>query len=158
MKHKRLWLGVLLLVLLALLMIYSSLEYDRKDPKIVKYALENFNEYNNTEISFVAEILEINETSLTLKVRIEEAPYPLMKIKTNNIDNNLQEGAIIEVLGILDGEDHVTAKKIWTHEQWKDVLIYLRSIPAIPFALYLFFRTWRFNRKTCRFERRSRHA
>ena len=68
------------------------------------------------------------------------------------------KGDAIEITGILDAEKHVTAEKIYILEQWKYNLIYIRSIPAIPFALYLFFTTWRFNKKTLRFERRNNNA
>jgi len=158
MKHKRVWLGAILLVSLILLMAYSSIEYDNKDPNIIKDVLTNFDKYNNTRISFVAEVREINETSQRIIARIEEPPYTFIQIKTTAIEDSFKVGDIIEVFGVFDGRNHVTAERIWIHEQWKDNLIYLRSIPAIPFVFYLFFRTWRFNKKTFRFERRTEDA
>lgn len=158
MKHKRLILGIILSVSLILLMLYCSLEYDNKDPQTTKCKLENFDEYNNTKISFVGDIIEINETSQTLLVELQEPPFPKIEIKTNNIEDDLQKRDVILVIGIIDGKNHVTAERIWAHQQWKDDFIYIRSIPAVPFVLYLFFRTWKFNRKTCRFERRTRDA
>ena len=70
----------------------------------------------------------------------------------------MQDGDIVEILGILDGKNHVTAQEVLVSEQWKHDLIYIRSIPAIPFALYIFFRRWKFNGETFRFERRVRDA
>ena len=154
MKHKRFILGITLAFLLILLMLYGSLEHDNKDPDI-KYMLENFETYNNTKISLTGEIAEINGTSQILTIRLIGPPYILMEIKVDTIEGNPQKGDIIEILGVLDGKEHVTAEKALISERWKYDLIYIRSIPAIPFALYLFFRTWRFNRKTRRFERRT---
>ena len=70
----------------------------------------------------------------------------------------MQKGDIVEILGVLDGKNHVTAEKTLVIERWKYDLIIIRSLPAIPFALYLFFRKWRFNKKTFRFERRTKDA
>jgi hypothetical protein len=68
----------------------------------------------------------------------------------------LKKGDVLDIIGILDGQNHVTAQNIWKNEQWKDDLIYVRSLPAIPFALYLFFKTWKFNPKKIRFYRRNK--
>lgn len=157
MKHKRLSLVIFLAMLLIFLMLYCSLEYNNKDPNI-NYILENFDKYNNTQISFVGDITEINETSQTITVEVQEPPFPRIEVKTNNIKDNLHKRDIIEIIGILDGRKHVTAEKIYISERWKNDLIYIRSIPAIPFVLFIFFIRWRFNRKTYRFERRSRDA
>jgi hypothetical protein len=165
MKYKRFILGLFFILLLVLLMFYNNLEYEKNDPKAKKYKLifENIEEYNNTEISFYAQVKKINETHQKITVSIQEYPYsyPLIEIGTHYIDiniNTLKKGDLIEVTGILNGTNHVTAKKIFTQEQWKTDLIYLRSLPAIPFAIYLFLRTWRFNRKIFRFERRKKDA
>ena len=165
MKYKRFIVGLFFILLLVLLMFYYNLEYDKNDPKIKKYnhIFENFDEYNNTEISFYVQVKKINETHQKITASIQEYPYsyPLIEINTHNIDfsiNTLKKGDLIEVTGILNGKNNVTAEKIFTQEQWKNDLIYLRSLPAIPFALYVFLRTWRFNRKIFRFERRKKDA
>jgi hypothetical protein len=157
MKHKRLILGILLATLLTSLMSYNSLEYDNKEPDF-NYILENFEKYNNTRIYIIGQIREINETSQTLIVGVQEPPFHPIEIDTKDIKENLQRKDVIGIFGVLDGKNHVIVEKIFIHEQWKDDLIYIRSIPAIPFALYLFLRTWRFNRRKLIFERRGRDA
>ena len=156
MRYKRLLFIILLIIIIILLMFYNNLEYHSRDLDF-NYILDNFEKYNNSEITITGYILKINEINQTLIVCIQESPFPIFEIKYNNIEN-LRKFDIIGIYGILDGKNHITAERIWIHEQWKDYLIYARSIPAIPFAIYLFFRSWKFNRKTVRFERRVKDA
>lgn len=156
MKHKRLISGIFLAVILASLLLYSSLEYNNYDPSI-EYILENFETYNNTKISFSGVVEKVNGTNQQITISIPRTPY-LIEIKTDTIEDNMQKGNIVEILGVLDGKYHVNAEKILVIERWKSDLVIIRSLPAIPFALYLFFRTWQFNKKTLRFERRDRDA
>lgn len=79
-----------------------------------------------------------------------------MWVSTTESLDAAQPGDVVEVYGTLSSGTHMTAEKLLISEQWKDDLIYLRSLPAIPFALYLFFRTYRFNPDTRRFERRQK--
>ena len=156
MKNRRLILGISLVVILILLILYSDLEYNNYNPSI-EYIFENFETYNNTTISFGGVIEEINTTNQQITISIPRTPY-LVEIKTDTIEDNMQKGDIVEILGVLDGKYHVTAEKILVIQQWKYDLIIIRSLPAIPFALYLFFRKWRFNKKTFRYERRTKDA
>jgi len=156
MKHKRLISGIFLATILASLILYSGLEYNNYDPTI-EHLLENFETYNNTKISFSGVIEEFNKTNQQITISIPRTPY-VMEIKTDTIENNMQKGNIVEILGVLDDKYHVSAEKILVTERWKSDLIIIRSLPAIPFALYLFFRTWHFNKKIYRFERRNRDA
>jgi len=163
MKHKRIILGIFTLCLLITSMVYSYQNYETNDPQIQRYKqiFENPETYNNTEISFKAEILAIDRINQTLRVFIQEQPYtyPQVHIITGNISTqNLKKGDLIDVIAILHGTHPMTAKNLWLNEPWKDNLIYLRSLPAIPFIIYLFFRTWKFNNQTWRFERRKKHA
>jgi len=163
MKYKRLILGLIAIFLLITLMIYSFQEYDKNDPQIKKYKqlFKNSENYNNTEISFVAEIITVNKTDHTLRVFIQEEPYnyPSVEINAGDFDiQNLKKGDLIDIIGILHGKNQMTATKIWLNEPWKTDLIYLQSLLAIPFILYLFFRTWKFNTKAWRFERRKINA
>lgn len=157
MNHRRLLVGIILVALLSLLMLYSSLEHNRHDPDI-QYILENFETYNNTRISFTGEIILVNKSSQELIIQLNEPPYLPIKIELNNTTDSINKGDITEILGILDRKNHVTVEKILISERWKHDLIYIRSLPAIPFTLYLIFRTWKFNRKTLRFERRKTDA
>ena len=156
MKHKRLISGIFLVAILASLILYSGLEYNNHDPSI-EHILENFETYNNTKISFSGIIEEVNETNQQMKISIPRTPY-VMEIKTDTVKDTMQKGNIVEILGVLDDKYHVNAEKILVIEQWKSDLVIIRSLPAIPFALYLFFRTWQFNKKTFRFERRNKDA
>jgi hypothetical protein len=163
MKYIRLILGLMVIILLISLMIYCSQEYAKNDPHIkkCKVLFQSSDYYNNTEISFLASIYWVNKTNHTLRVEIEEQPYryPYITINTGNIDiQNLKKGDLIDVIGVLNGKNRMTATKLWLDEPWKTDLIYLRSLPAVPFVLYLFFRTWKFNTTSWRFERRKKNA
>jgi len=144
-------------------MVYAYQNYEKNNPQIIKYTqiFEHPETYNNTEISFKAEILAIDRINQTIRVFIQERPYtyPQVHINTGNLSTqNLKKGDLIDVIAILHGTHPMTAKNLWLNEPWKDNLIYLRSLPAIPFVLYFFFRTWKFNHQTWRFERRKKNA
>ena len=157
MHHKNLIIGIILIVTLSLLMIYSSIGHNIYDPDI-EYIIENFERYNNTQVSFTGEIIELNYSSNNMSIKTLEPPYLKLIVDLNNTKEGLKTGDYAEILGILDGKNHVTAEKILRIERWKHDLIYIRSLPAIPFALYLFFKTWKFNRETFKFERRKKNA
>ena len=159
MKHKRLIIGILLTIILILIMLYSSLEHSNKEFDIL-YIFDNF-ETNDNKISVAGEIVEINQTSKILTIHLMEPPYSLKKIKIHNIEFKEyipKKRDIVEILGTEDEENNVIAEKMLISKRWKHDLIFIRSLPAIPFALFLFFRTWRFNRKTYRFELRKQDA
>jgi uncharacterized protein YxeA len=163
MKYKRFILSVLIILVLIGLMLYSYQEYDTNDIYIKKLTqiFENSEKYNDTEISFTAYVGRINETNNSIHVSIQEKPYtyPRVELNTGNLDiTNIKKGDLIDVIGIVDGKNHIRATKIWLNEPWKEDLIYIRSLPAIPFVLFLFLRTWKLNINTLRFERRKRNA
>ena len=100
MKHKRLILGILLTVILIFLILYSSLGHSNKEFDIL-YIFENYETHDN-RISLAGEIVEINQTSQTLTIRCMEPQYPLIEIKTYNIDfkdYTPKKGDIVEILG-----------------------------------------------------------
>ena len=68
----------------------------------------------------------------------------------------LKIGDKIEIFGTINNKNHISAEKVLITPRWKYDLIFIRSLPAIPFALFLFFRTWKFNRSSFRFERRKK--
>ena len=155
MVSKRLVIGFVLVIILFSLFIYSSLAHNKYDPD-TEYILENFKKFNNTEITIGGKIKEINLSEQIIIIKIGEPPYIDIEIDTEQIDFEGKVGDIVEVLGVLVGPKHVTAKKILVTPEWKNTLIYIRSLPAIPFALYLFLRAWKFNKKEFRFERREK--
>ena len=163
MKYKRLILGLIAIILLVTSMIFCFQEYDKNDPQIKKCKLlyGSSDNYNNTEISFTGYIYTVNKINHTLLVDIQEEPwnYPAITVNTGNIDiKNLKKADLIDVIGTFNGKNTMTATKLWLDEQWKEDLINLRSLPAIPFVLYLFFRTWKYNITSWRFERRKKNA
>ena len=163
MKHKRIILGLFTLFLLITSMVYAYQNSENNDPQIKKYKqiFENPETYNNTKISFKAEILAIDQINQTIRVFIQEKPYtyPSVEINTGNFTiQNLQKGDLVDIISILHGKNRMTATNLWINEPWKDNLIYLRSLSAIPFVLYLFLRTWGLNKTTWRFERRKKNA
>jgi hypothetical protein len=163
MKFKRIILGLFAIFFLITLMFYCFQEHEKNDPQIKKYKLlfNDSENYNNTVISFLAKIITVDKTNQTLYVFIQEEPYtyPSVKVNAGNLDiQNLKKGDLIDIIGIFDGKNQMIATKIWLNEPWKIDLIYLRSLPAIPFVLYLFLRTWKFNTTAWRFERRKKNA
>ena len=163
MKHQRKILGFLILTILLLSMLYSQQNATTNDPYLQKLTQITTTPhlFKNTEISFQAEILSIDTTNQTLRAYIQEKPYtyPPITITTKQVDTtNLQKGDLIDLVTIHTSNLSFTALKLWRNEPWKDALIYLRSLPAIPFLLYFFIRTWQFNKTTKRFERRKPHA
>jgi hypothetical protein len=132
------------------------MEYNNNDPSI-KYILQNFDKFNNTKIFFSGNIEDINTTNHEIKILVPIRPWFIM-VKIPNNEELPQKGDKIEVYGVLDGRTHVTAERILVSKSWEYNLIFYRSYLAIPFVLFLFFRTWRINIKKFRFERRKKDA
>jgi len=153
MKHKRLVLALFPVVILSLLMIYSGLEYNHYNPGI-KYILQNFDTFNNTRIYFDGQVSQVDETHHTISIGVPVEPW-LLEIKIPSTENIPQKGDFVEIYGTLNTKDYVTAEKILISQPWQIDLIYIISLPAIPFAVYLFFKTWKFDRKKIRFVRRN---
>lgn len=145
-------------MLLVLLLFYSSVVFTQYDYTNSNFPFDNHQRFNNTEITFRAKIIEIYPTNLTVLTSLIDYPHTVIEIKTLARDYHLQNDDVIFVVGILKKEKTVFAEKILVKGLWEDTLIYVISIPAIPFVLYLFFRTWRFNRKTFTFEWRQKDA
>jgi hypothetical protein len=163
MKYKRLILGSIVLILLISSMIYSLQAYDINDQQIKKCQLlfQNPDQYINSQISFCASIYKVDTINKTLRVAIEEEPYnyPVIVIKTGNLDiPNLKKGDLIDVIGILDGKNNMTATTLWLNTPQNTYLIYLISLPAIPLVGYLFFKTQKFDTTTWRFKRRKKNG
>jgi hypothetical protein len=162
MKHTRLLLGILALFILLTSMGYSYQNYQKNDPQIKQYNqfFTNPASLNNTEISFLGEILSIDNINHSLRIFIQKQPYtyPTLEINTTQVNTqNLKKGDLIDIIARIQGQ-HIIVTQLWRNEPWKTNLIYIRSLPAIPFALYLFLRTWTFNTTTWRFERRKKNA
>ena len=147
-----------LVILLILLLLYSHLEFTDNDYPNGGYLFEQYQRFNNTEICFRAQIYEINQTNHTILATLVDYPHSFVEITTQSIDPQLKKEDTIFVVGVLKGEKTVSANKILVKGLMEDAIIFISSIPAIPFVLYLFFRTWRFNRRTFSFERREKHA
>lgn len=138
--------GILIPFILLTLMVYSSTEHNERDPDM-EYILKNFEKYNNTQVTFVGKVINLDEE---IEINLMEPPYASLTIQAKNV--SVERGDVIEITGILDGEKHVTAIKVIISKGWKYNLIFIRSIPAIPFALYFFLRRWKFNVKKFKFE------
>lgn len=143
---KRAVIALLSLLSLFSLMIYGSVEHDKKDPDM-DYILFHYEEFLGKEVHFSGKVLDGMGNEYELK--LIEAPYTKINV---TINATLKKGDIVEVLGILDTQNHVTAKDYLVMKKWDYWLIFIRSLPAIPFVLYLFFKEWKFNVKKFRFE------
>jgi len=157
MTHKRFILGITLVFLLFMLMLYYSLDHNNHDPD-ARFILDHYEEFTTTKVHFDGVITNVDITNNTLRVQVTWSPEDIILVSTTESLNTTQQGDVVEVYGTLTSRNHMTAEKLLISEHWKYNLIFVRSLPAIPFVLYLFFRTWRFNPGTFRFERRKKHA
>ena len=157
MKHQRLILGGILLLLLVFLMLYYSLDHNNHDPDN-QYIVDHWEEFTTTKVVLDAVVHDVDTTNNTLLIEISPYPQGVIQVNTTKPLTNAQPGDSVEIYGTFTGKNQMTAETLIITEQWKNNLIYLRSLPAIPFVLFLFFRTYRFNRDTYRFERRQKHG
>lgn len=135
------------LVALLLLMSYSALEHDQRDPDL-GYILGHRECYNQTMVTVSGTVAGRQDDGLV--VELDEPPYTTFFLAVNG--SSAGPGDRVEARGILNGTSGMAVRDIMVTESWKHMLIYVRSLPAIPIALYLFLRRWRFNWKTGRFE------
>ena len=139
--------AVISVVALLSLMTYSYIEHDKKDPDM-DYILANPEKFEGKEIDFCGRAEEIEPSFI--KLRLMEAPYTCINV--TGIHSGIKKGDVVEVLGTLKGVDEVKAEKVFVIKKLEYSLIFIRSLPAIPFVLYLFFKKWRFNFKKFMFE------
>jgi hypothetical protein len=133
--------------------VYSRLEYDNHNYGL-KYILQHFDTFNNTKISFDGFVTEVNVTNHLIYLETAVQPW-FIEVKIPGNQKLPQKGDFVEIYGTLNTRDYVTAEKIFINTPWQKDMIYLRSLPAIPFAFFLFYKTWKFSRKKIRFERRN---
>ncbi|MCJ7570279.1 MAG: hypothetical protein MUO82_00150 [Candidatus Thermoplasmatota archaeon] len=140
-------------------MIYYSFDHNNHDPD-TEYILDHYEQFNNTKVTLIGEVKDVDRTNNTLLIQIGQSPPKgiILLISTTENLNTTQPGDNVEVYGVLTSKNSITAEKLLISERWAYSLIFIRSLPAIPFVMYLFFRTWRFNRNTYRFERREKHG
>jgi hypothetical protein len=156
MKHKRLILGIILILMLFTLMLYYSLDHNNHDPD-PQYILDHFEQFNGTKVRFTETVTRVDSINNTFSIQLSPSPASIIIHTTENV-STIHQGDIVEVYGILTSRHTMTAETLLITERWQYDLIFIRSLPAIPFALYLFFSTYRFNPGTRRFERRQKHA
>jgi len=154
MKHHRLLLGSLLLLLLLSLMVYYTLEHNYHEPD-PQYILNHPEDFVNTKVLFTGEITNVDRNNRTLLVRVTSAPDGIIQVTTTEPLTQTHPGDVVEMYGTLTSRNQMNAESLLIFPQWKKDLIYLRSLPAIPFVLYIFSRAYRFNPNTYRFERRK---
>ena len=157
MKYKRLALGIILILILFSLMLYYNQDHNNHDPD-VQYILDHFEQFNTTKVCLGGEVKNVDIINNTLLVQISQSQESIIMMSITETLNSTQQGDIVEVYGVLTSRNSITAEKLLIYQRWKYDLIYIRSLPAIPFVLYLFFRTYSFNLDTFRFERRKNHA
>jgi len=155
MKYKKLIIGVILIAILLSLFVYSSIEHNKYHPDL-DYILSNFEKYNNTDIRLGGRITNVDLAEQIIFIKSDGTPYKEFTINISKVNFKGEIGDHIEIFGTLNSPNQITAKKILVNTSWKYDLVYIRSLPAIPFALYLFFRAWKFNFKTYIFEKREK--
>jgi len=157
MKHQRVILGILLLLLLFSLMVYYTVDVQNHDPD-TQYIIDHWEEFTVTKVTFDAVVKNVDRPNNTLSIAVSPYPQGVIHVNTTQPVTTAQPGDQVEIYGTFTGRNQMNAETILIYEQWKYDLIFLRSLPAIPFALYLFFRAYRFNITTYRFERRQKHG
>ena len=155
MKKTKAALILILFICLLGLMTYCYLYKNTYDPGL-SYRLDHFEEYKDEPIAFSGIIQKIDTENNTLIVEVTQPPYIDMTVITSKIPDDTKQGDIVEILASFHTPNIVHAEKIIVTHTFEYYLIYLRSLPAIPFALYFFFKNWRFNKKTWYFEWRMR--
>jgi hypothetical protein len=138
-------------------MQYYSVDHNNHDPDD-EYILDHFEQFNGTKVTMGGVVQHVDKANHTLLIELSQPPKYLILISTTENISTIQPGDVVEMYGTLTSRTQITAEKLLIFEQWKDNLIYLRSLPAIPFVLYLFFRAYRFNTTTYRFKRRQKHG
>ena len=156
MAHKRVILGILLFLLLFSLLLYYNVNVSNQDPGPY-YILHHFEQFNGTKVAMGGAVTSVDRTNHTLLVQVDPVPEFIL-LRTTESLNTTQPGDIVEVYGPLTSRTQMTAEHLLIYAQWANTLIFIRSLPAIPFVLFLFFRTYRFNQETHRFERRKQYA
>lgn len=150
---QRKWIAVSALIFLLFLMLYSFAEHDKKDPDM-EYILNNYDKYIDKKVHFGGVVKEANGT--LLKIKLLEPTYDFIDVEVENV--TAEKGDVVEILGVLKEKNRVIAEKVIVSKSWKNALIFIRSLPAIPFALYFFFKKWKFNLKNFKFEERGENA
>lgn len=135
-------------------MLYYNLEHNNHNPN-PEYILKHYEDFLNTKVLMSGEITYVDGINQTLLVRVTNAPDDIIQVTTTEPLSKTQPGDVIEMYGTLTNRNQLDAESVLIFEQWKNTLIYVRSLPAIPFALYLLFLAYRFNTATIRFERRK---
>ncbi len=138
-------------------MVYYSLDHNNHDPD-TQYIVDHWEEFTITKVAVDATVTAVDPTNHTLFIAISKSPQGIIHVTTTEPVTGAHPGDIVEVYGTFTGKNQMTADTLLITEQWKNDLLYLRSLPAIPFVLYLFFRAYRFNTTTYRFERRQKHG
>lgn len=157
MKHMRLLLGSILLFFLLSLMLYYSLNYKTLGSDLPY--IPNFNkEFIPIKVRIEGVVTTVDSINHTLTVAIDPPLNTPIQVSTTDDLSTAHPGDMIEVYGLLTNRTQITAETLFITNQWNNTLIYLRSLPAIPFALYVFFRVYHFNTTTYRFERRNQHG
>jgi hypothetical protein len=154
MKHQRLILGILLLFLLLSLLMYYSMEHNHHNPE-PQYILDHYEDFINTKVVLSGEITNVDRTNRTLLVQVTSSSDGIIQVTTTESLTQTHPGDVIEMYGTLTSNNQMNAESLLIFPQWKNTLIYLRSLLAIPLVLYLFIQAYRFNTDTLRFERRK---
>jgi len=144
-------------------MVYSFQEYYRNDSQLKKYTelSENPDALNNSVISFPSVILSVDRMNQTIlaAIKADSMTFPPVEISTGTINiQTFQKGDRIDVIGVVHEKRHIIASSLRVIEPWELALVYVRSLLAIPFVLYLFFTTWTLNTTIWCFDRRKKDA
>lgn len=155
MYQKRFTFGLILVILLIGLMLYYSIDHNNHNPD-PQYILDHYEDYFTTKVVFTGEVEKIILINNTLLIHVTSTSERILISTTEPLKT--QQGDMIEVYGNFTSRTRMTTENLLINSRLGYDLIFIRSLPAIPFALYLFFRTYRFNPTTYRFERRQRHG
>jgi hypothetical protein len=157
MKHQRILLGILLFSILLGVMLYDTLNHNTYDPDS-SYIITHADQFRDTNVTISGTVQSIDAVNHSFSIQITGSPHNILHVTTTNLPQTIHPGDTVELYGTLTNRTQMTSIQLLIYEQEPYNLIFLRSLPAIPFVLYLFFKTYRFNRKRVCFERRQRHG
>ncbi len=114
--------------------------------------------YTGSKILFVGEVIDFNERDNRLQVILQEPPFPQLEVLLSADGQVFERGDIVEIIGVIEGAYLVSARDIFLKQPLESVVAIVRSVPAIPILTYVFYKTWKFDRKDFLFLRRDSDA
>jgi len=145
----RLMLGTLIAFVLFSLCTYHWLYCDFHGLPDNEEVILSGSDYVGEEVSLIGTVIDSDKMLITIK----EGGIK-KDVEITGFSEDVSEGDILEVLGIMVDENKINADKVIVYEKMSYIFIFVRSIFAIPLLAILFFRYWKFDFREFVFRRR----